>query len=124
MKPESPRPTAGERIWRTVFFVLSAAMAASALVDFEAGRLGHGLGDAGASILMLSLLVQFPFVRAIVRASREQQPVSPEIVRKQREQLMQQAEQVRTANPWAERANRMGWALLAISLVLRISGVA
>jgi hypothetical protein len=37
---------------------------------------------------------------------------------------MKQAEQVRTANPWADHAGRAGWALLAVSLVLRITGVA
>lgn len=121
-KPTSP--TNGERTWRTALFILSAAMTASALVDFEAGRLGNGLGDLGASVLMLSLMVQFPFLRAVIKASSEQDKASPERVRKQREELMKQAEQVRAANPWADYAGRAGWALLAISLVLRIGGVA
>ena len=117
-------PSNGERIWRSVLFVLSAAMAASALVDVYAGRFGKGLGDLGAAVLMLSMMVQFPFLRAVVKASGEQDSASPERVRKQREELMKQAEQVRTANPWADRAGRAGWVLLAVSLVLRISGVA
>ena len=117
-------PSNGERIWRSAMFFLSAAMAASALVDFEAGRLGKGLGDLGASVLMLSMMVQFPFLRAVLKASGEQEKSSPERVRKQREELMKEAEQVRTSNPWADYAGRAGWALLAISLVLRIGGVA
>ena len=36
-----PPPTAGERIWRNVFFFLSAALAGLALVQFEAGRLAR-----------------------------------------------------------------------------------
>jgi hypothetical protein len=122
-KPENP-PSNGERIWRGILFVLSAAMAASALADFDAGRLGKALGDLGVSVLMLSMMVQFPFLRAVVKASGEQESGSPERVRKQREELMKQAEQVRAANPWAEHAGRAGWALLAVSLVLRIGGIA
>ena len=117
-------PSNGERLWRVVLFVLSAAMAASALVDFEAGRLGKGLGDLGASVLMLSMMVQFPFLRAVIKVSGKQETASPERVRKQREELVKQAEQVRAANPWADYAGRAGWALLAVSLVLRIGGVA
>ena len=122
-KPTTP-PSSGERIWRSVLFVLSAAMAASALVNFDAGHFGKGLGDLGAAVLMLSMMVQFPFLRAVVKASGERESVSPDQVRKQREDLMKQAEQVRNANPWAERAGRAGWVMLAVSLVLRISGVA
>ena len=117
-------PSNGERTWRAALFLLSAAMTASALVDFEAGRLGNGLGDLGASVLMLSLMVQFPFLRAVVKVSAEQDKASPDRVRKQREELMKQAQQVRAANPWADYAGRAGWVLLAISLVLRIGGVA
>jgi hypothetical protein len=117
-------PSNGERIWRMALFFLSAAMAASALVDFEAGRVGNGLGDLGVSVLMLSMMVQFPFLRAVIKASSGQEKTSPERVRKQREELMKEAEQVRSANPWADYAGRAGWALLAISLVLRIGGVA
>jgi hypothetical protein len=117
-------PGNGERVWRTAMFVLSAAMAASALVDFEAGRLGNGLGDLGASVLMLSMMVQFPFLKAVIKVSAEQDKASPERVRKQREELAKQAEDVRSANPWADYAGRAGWALLAISLVLRVGGLA
>jgi hypothetical protein len=121
-KPTSP--SNGERTWRAALFFLSAAMAALALVDFEAGRPGNGLGDLGASVLMLSLMVQFPFLRAVVKVSAEQDKASPDRVRKQREELMKQAQQVRAANPWADYAGRAGWVLLAISLVLRIGGIA
>jgi hypothetical protein len=117
-------PSNGERIWRVSLFVLSAAMAASALVGFDAGNFGKGLGDLGASVLMLSMMVQFPFLRAVVKASSEQENASPERVRKQREELMKKAEQVRAANPWAEYAGRAGWVLLAASLILRVVGVA
>src|SRR5512135_991426 len=99
-------PSNGERIWRVSLYILSAAMAASAFVDFDAGRFGKGLGDLGAAVLMLSMMVQFPFLRAVVKASGEKENVSPERVRKQREELMKQAEQVRAANPWAEYAGR------------------
>lgn len=121
-KPTSP--SNGERAWRAALFFLSAAMTASAFVDFEAGRLGNGLGDLGASVLMLSLMVQFPFLRAVIKVSAEQDKASPDRVRKQREELIKQAQQVRAANPWADYAGRAGWVLLAISLVLRIGGVA
>lgn len=125
MENKQPVPASnGERAWRVVLFVLSAAMAASALVDFDAGRMGKGLGDLGVAVLMLSMMVQFPFLRAIVKASGEEENASPERVRKQREELMKQAEQVRSSNPWADYAGRAGWALLAISLILRIGGVA
>lgn len=124
MERKPTPPTTGERAWRVALFVLSAAMAGSALLDFDAGRFGKGLGDLGASVLMLSMMVQFPFLRAVVKASGDQENASPERVRKQREELMKQAEQVRAANPWADYAGRAGWALLAVSLVLRITGVA
>jgi hypothetical protein len=114
----------GERLWRSGLFVLSAAMAASALAAFDAGNFAKGVGDVGACLLMLSMMVQFPFLRAVVKASGEQENVTAEKVRKQREELVKQAEQVRSANPWAERAGRAGWVLLAVSLILRIGGIA
>jgi hypothetical protein len=125
MDTRSPAPpTRGERIWRTVLFVLSAAMAASALFSADAGHFGKAIGDLGASVLMLSLMVQFPFLRAIVKVTAEQDGRSPEQLRKQREALVQQAEKVRAANPWADMAGRAGWVLLALSLLLRIGGAA
>ncbi len=124
MTAQPPAPSTAERVWRGTLFVLSAAMAASAFVDFDAGRFAKGLGDLGASILMLSMMVQFPFVQAMVKASRDTGSSSPDKLRKQREELVQQADKVRTANPWAEVASRTGWVLLALSLVLRITGVA
>jgi hypothetical protein len=120
---EQPVPTRAERTWRWVLYLLSAAMAASSLVDFEAGQFGKGVGDLGAAVLMLSLMVQFPFLRAVVNASREQS-ATPERLRKQQEALMQQANKMRAAHPWAEVANRAGWTMLALSLVLRVAGVA
>lgn len=119
----TPGPSDGERIWRTTFFLLSAAMTASALVDFDAGRYAQGMGNLGAAVLMLSVMVRFPFLRAVVKASSEQGAAPPARVAKQREELMKQAEKVRTANPWAEHAGRAGWILLAASLLLRVTGV-
>jgi hypothetical protein len=123
MDREPPR-SSGERHWRSTLFFLSAALAATALVDVEAGRIGRAIGDLGACVLLLSLIVQFPFLRALVKAGEHSTPGSPEELRRQREALMQQAERVRLDNPWAERAGRAGWVLLAISLLLRIGGVA
>lgn len=120
LKPAAA-PTAGERVWRRTFYVLSALLAGLALVQFDGGRLAHGLGDLGASVLMLSLIVQFPFVRALVRASAEDE-TSPERVKRRRDELVRQAEQLKAANPWSEAAGRVGWVLLGISLVLRIAG--
>jgi hypothetical protein len=110
----------GERIWRKVFFVLSAMMTGFALVNLSAGHYAQAIGDLGASLLMLSLIVQFPFVRAIVKSSRESPATNPQ---RQRDDLIQQAEKLRAANPWAEHAGRAGWILLGFSLVLRIVGV-
>lgn len=114
--------TSGEQIWRNSFFLLSAVMGALALVDFDAGRFSHGLGDLGAAVLTLSLTVQFPFVRAIIKASAAQTTSQAE-TQKRREQLLAQAAKLRAENPWADHAGRAGWALLAISLVLRVVGV-
>lgn len=111
-------PTPGERIWRNGFFFLSAAMAAAALNDLSAGRLAHGLGDLGICCLMLSLMTQFRFVRAVAKASAA---ITPE---QANETLQREAEDVRAAHPWAERVNRVGWALLVTSLALRLMGVA
>jgi hypothetical protein len=123
MKTTSADRSDGERVWRTAFFVLSAVMAATALVDFEAGRFAKGLGDTGVTLLMLSLMVQFPFLRSIVKASNVPS-TSAEAVRRQREELTKQAEQLRAANPWAEHASRAGWVLLALSLLMRMGGAA
>ncbi len=114
--------TSGEQIWRNTFFVLSAMMGALALVDFDAGRFSHGLGDLGAAVLTLSLTVQFPFVRAIIKASTAPATNDAE-TQKRREQLLAQAAKLRAENPWADHAGRAGWVLLAISLLLRVVGV-
>jgi len=115
--------SAGERTWRNSFFALSAVLAGLALVQFDAGRYAQGLGDVGASVLMLSLISQFPFVRAVLRASAEGE-MSPERMKKRQKELQQQAAQLKAAHPWADMAGRAGWVLLGISLVLRFTGVA
>lgn len=120
---EPSKQTSGERIWRRAFFFISAAMAALALVDFDAGRFSHCLGDLGVAILTLSLTVQFPFVRAILKASSTSTSTPSEAL-KVREQLLQQAAKLRAENPWADHAGRAGWTLLGISLLLRVVGVA
>jgi hypothetical protein len=107
------KPSAGERVWRNALFVLSASMAALALVDLDAGRMAGALGDAGVACLMLSLLPQFRLVRAIVAASERPRP---------REELLRDIERVRTRDPWADHAGAAGWMLLAASLVLRVLG--
>ena len=119
-KPTAP-PSAGDQVWRKTFYLLSALLAGLALMQFDAGRFANGLGDLGASVLMLSLMVQFPFVRALIRASAEDES-SPERVKRRREELVQQAEQLKAANPWSDAAGRAGWVLLGISLVLRVIG--
>ena len=119
--PPTPEPTAGERVWRNTFFVLSSALAGLALVQFDAGRIANGLGDLGASVLMLSLISQFPFIRAVIQASADSQG-SPEQSRRRQEELMQQAAQLKAAHPWSDMAGRAGWVLLGVSLVLRLAG--
>lgn len=111
-------PSPAEQIWINGFFVLSAAMAAAGLNDLTAGRLAQGLGDLGICCLMLSLMTQFRFVRAVAKASAA---LTPE---QANEALQREAEHVRAAHPWAERVNRAGWALLITSLVLRLLGAA
>ncbi len=115
-----PTKTSGERIWRHAFFVLSALMGALALVEFDAGRFPHGLGDLGAAVLTLSMMVQFPFVRAIVKAGTQASGQAEAL--KRRQQLLEHAAKLRAANPWAHHAGRAGWTLLAISLLLRALG--
>jgi len=113
-KPDYPEKAAPEYAWRSVFFCLSAVMGALALVDFDAGRIAHGLGDAGVACLMLSLMTQFPFVRAIVRADARA---------KSRDELLREVEKIRSSHPWAERVSAAGWLLLLTSLVLRAAGL-
>jgi hypothetical protein len=119
--PPAGEPTQGERVWRNTFFVLSSALAGLALVQFDAGRLANGLGDLGASVLMLSLIAQFPFIRAVIRASADSQG-SPQQSKRRQEELLQQAAQLKAAHPWSDRAGRAGWVLLGVSLVLRFAG--
>jgi hypothetical protein len=123
---ESPRlpggggsaPSTGEQLWHYGFFFLSAVMAAAALADLSAGRVANGLGDLGICCLMLSLMTQFRFVRAVARAGNTTSPEQARAV------LQREAELVRAAHPWAEHVNRTGWALLITSLVLRLLGAA
>jgi hypothetical protein len=119
----APAQTASERLWRNTFFVLSALLSGLALFRFDTGQFAHGLGDLGASVLMVSLMSQFPFVRAVFWASSEGDG-SPENLRRRQEELMKQAAQLKAAHPWADLAGRAGWALLGISLILRITGAA
>lgn len=119
--PAATPPSPGERVWRNSFFFLSALLAGLALVKFDAGRWAHGVGDLGASVLMLSVMVQFPFLRALIRASADDEG-SPERIKRRRAELVQQAEQLKAANPWSDVAGRAGWILLGISLILRIVG--
>lgn len=114
--PTSPTP--GETMWRNSFFYFSALMGALALVDVDAGRIAHAMGDAGVACLLLSLMSQFPFVRAVVGAgSKESGPQT-------RERLLAEAERFKAEHPWADRFSRAGWALLIASLLLRAGGVA
>jgi hypothetical protein len=112
--PDKSRQSPHELTWRNVFFYLSAMMGAFALVDFDAGRFAHGMGDAGVACLLLSLMTQFQFVRAIVRTDASA---------KSRDELLREVEKVRSAHPWAERASAAGWLLLLTSLVLRAAGI-
>ena len=111
---EPPRPD-GERAWRQVMFYLSAVMGALALVDFDAGRIAHGLGDAGVACLLISIEAQFPLLRALARSEGGAASA---------EDVIKRLEQERVANPWPHRIGRAGWAFLATSLLLRLAGVA
>ena len=107
--------TGGERYWRKVFYLLSAAMAAYALVQLGSGRFAGALGDIGVASLMVSLIPQFPFVRAILAGGTAQH--------RSEEQLLRDLEDVRARSPWAETASAAGWLLLGASLVLRAFGL-
>jgi hypothetical protein len=111
----TPAPTPGEALWRNGFFLFSALTGALALVDLDAGRVAHAMGDAGVACLLLSLMPQFPFVRTMMR-----QDATPQA----RERLLAEAEQLRAQYPWSERLSRVGWMLLLGSLALRLLGAA
>jgi hypothetical protein len=112
-EPSNREPDANERLWRGLFFWLSAVMGAFALVDLESGRPANAIGDAGVACLMLSLMNQFPVVKAIIgAASRKATPA----------QLQREAERTRRDHPWAERVATTGWTLLFGSLLLRALG--
>ncbi len=112
--PQAREISAKERLWRGFLFGLSATMAAFALVDLEAGRPANALGDAGVCCLMLSLINQFPIVRAILGAATKDAS---------RAELLREAERLRDAHPWSERAAAAGWTMLFGSLMLRVLGV-
>jgi hypothetical protein len=112
-EPPKPASSASEIWWRKAFYWMSAAMAASALVDLDAGRLAHAMADAGVTCLMLSLLPQFPFVRAIVRGRN-----------RPAEELVREVEHFRAQHRWVDRLGAAGWFLLLASLALRAFGVA
>jgi hypothetical protein len=65
----APAASTGQRVWQNTFFLLSAVLGGLALLQFDAGHLAHALGDLGASVLMISLIYQYPFVRAVLRAA-------------------------------------------------------
>lgn len=109
-----PPPSASERFWRNTIFYLSAMMGALALVDFDAGRVAHGLGDAGVACLLVSIEAQFPLIRAMVKSGGRKQTT---------EQLLREAAQQRAEHPWPHRLGNLGWALMAASLILRWSGI-
>lgn len=111
MSPQSSLP---ERMWRNAFFYLSALMAALALVDFDAGRFAHGLGDAGIACLMLSLRSRFPLVRVLVGADARAQS---------RADMLRRMQELRRAHRWADLVSAAGWLLLFASLVLRTTGI-
>jgi hypothetical protein len=119
----APAASTGQRVWQNTFFLLSAVLCGLALLQFDAGHLAHALGDLGASVLMVSLISQYPFVRAVLRASAEEN-VSPERAKRRQEELMKQAAQLKAEHPWSDVAGRAGWVLLGISLVLRFTGAA
>jgi hypothetical protein len=101
-------------LWRTVFFWLSALTAAFVLVDLDAGRWAGAAGNAGVCCLMLSLMHQFPVVKAIARAATKR--ASPS-------ELQRESEKLRRASPWTERLAGVGWALLLASLLLQAFGI-
>jgi hypothetical protein len=105
----------GERIWRRVFYLLSAAMGAYAMVQLGGGRFAGALGDVGVTCLMISLIPQFPFVRAIIAGAKRH---------RSEEQLLHDLERVRTQSPWVETTSAAGWLLLGASFLLRAFGVA
>lgn len=113
-QPPGGDAAAQERLWRNTFFWLSAVMGAFALVDLDAGRMAGAAGDAGVACLMLSLMHQYPMVRAFLGATSRK--VSPA-------DLQREVERVRSAYPWTERVATAGWTLLFGSLLLRALGV-
>ena len=112
--PRAPESDSRERLWQALFVFSRAAMAGFALGDLDSGRPAAAAGGAGVSCLMLSLMNQFPVVRAILGVASKR--VSPA-------QLQRESERLREAQPWTERLAGIGWSLLLASLVLRALGV-
>jgi hypothetical protein len=113
---QTPRPPVDphEVRWRNVFFGLSAAMAAFGLVDIDAGRFAGAVGSFGIAGLMLSLMTEYPLVRLLAEEGKRHRP---------RADVLRDAQKLRAAHPWAERARGLGWAALVISLGLRLAGL-
>ena len=115
MNSDLDRSRAGAEVfWRRLFYFLSAAMGAYALVQLGDGRFAIALGDVGVVCLLLSLIPQFPFVRAIVAGGNGHLS---------EEQLLRDLERVRSQSPWAENVSAIGWILLGASLLLRALGL-
>ena len=70
-----------------------------------------GLATLG---LLLSLMDQFPVVRAVLGAAAKREPP---------EKLQREAERLRGAYPWSDRLASVGWSLLFGSLLLRVLGL-
>lgn len=117
MKPsDSQRKATYERLWWGALFGFSAAMAASALVDLQAGRIAGAMGDAGVGCLMISLMHQFPLVRAIVASTAKEKSSA-------RDEMQREVDRLREAYPWSERVANAGWTMFLGSIVLRVLGV-
>ncbi|MEG1969384.1 MAG: hypothetical protein RR101_04600 [Burkholderiaceae bacterium] len=115
---DNPSVSPAERAWNAAFFLLSAAIFASGLLAFSAGRYAAGLGDLGVTVLMFGMAVQFPFVRAFVTTGADGSDPAAK-----REKVLKTAEELRARHPWTDQASRIGWILLGGSLVLRLFGV-
>jgi hypothetical protein len=106
--------TEGERTWRAFFYLMSAAMAGYALLQIGAGRFAAALGDLGVACLMISLIPQFPFIRAILVRRDPAQA---------QDQVLRDLERVHAQSPWAESVSAAGWILLGMSFLLRALGM-
>ena len=93
-------------------------MGAYAMVQLGGGFFAGALGDVGVTCLMISLIPQFPFVRAIIAGAKRH---------RSEEQLLLDLERVRAppcAGPVAGTTSAAGWLRLGASFLLRAFGVA